>query len=64
MNQKLIVVLLLVTIVLSITSMAVIFTISPGELDTSNFARPSGIPIDPDDSGTLGFAILSPGGTG
>ena len=64
MNQKLIVVLLLVTIVLSITSMAVIFTVNTDQPDSGNSANVINRP-DPDSSGSVLLVVQSPvGGTG
>ena len=64
MNEKLVVVLLLVTVVLSITSVFIVSNIDTGIL-SENFANP--IPHgDPDDSVQLSFNIARPsvGGSG
>jgi len=62
MNEKVVVVLLLITIVLSITSIAILFT-APS-VGVFNFAD-AGEVVQPVASGSVGFTIdSSPGGTG
>ena len=57
MDQKLIVVLLLVTIVLSITSMAFVFTVNPSEgFDIQQFARL----IESNERASVGLVIKAP----
>ena len=63
MNERVVVVLLLITIVLSITAVAIVFSI-PTSLDSGN--RVIKIPqSDPDDGASVGLVVQSPvGGTG